>query len=129
MMLTGQNHSLRKWLIRLLLLTMLFPATGLYAMPDQQVASNEFPPCHQLQGQDHTLDQSIERKSCCDSLHQCSGDCDHGCTDCFSTLHSPCLISFSSELQRTEKLFTIPASTYSTGISPTLFLRPPRQFL
>ena len=129
MNLIGQNNSMRIWLVRLLLLTMIFPATSLYAMPDQQLVSNDATPCHQSHGQSHTLEHNLEKKSCCDSLHQCAGDCDHGCSDCFSTSHSPCLILFSSELQRTEKLFAIPGSSYSTGVSPTLLLRPPRQFI
>ena len=129
MNLTGLNLNLKIWLGRLLLLTMMFPATSLYAMPAQQESDKEVVPCHQLHGEIQKQTEKIDSKCCCDSLHQCSGDCEHACTDCFSSFHSPFLITFSGELQQSEKLFAYPASSYGIGISSTLLLRPPRQFI
>lgn len=125
---SGKNNRLRDWLVKLILLAMIVPASGMYALPDQQAANSVLPPCHQSQQQDEQISaKSTASKSCCDSLHECSGNCIHDCTDCFSNGQVGGLIIFSDELQQSKKIYIHPVSSYNNGVSPTLLLRPPRQ--
>ena len=124
----GQKNRLRNWLIRVLLLAMVIPgSSAVLAMPDPQAGSNDVSPCHQSQSHhQQTASESDTGHSCCDSLHQCGGNCDHGCKDCFSTGHAPCLISSSAELQHTDKIYLLPVSVINNGVISPLLLRPPR---
>lgn len=123
----GQKNRIRKWLVGYLLLVLIVPVSGVYAMPDQQAASNEIPPCHQTQQHEQAAVAPDSGHNCCDSLHQCAGDCDHDCTDCFSTGHAPCLVSTTAELQQIHQIHLVPVSVINNGVTPTLLLRPPCQ--
>ena len=122
----GQKNRLRKWLTSILLLAMIVPASGGYAMPAQQAASNDMPPCHQMQQHEQAAAVSDSGHNCCDSLHQCAGNCGHDCSDCFSTGHAPCLIGSSAEFQQIHQAHLVPVSIINFGVTPTLLLRPPR---
>jgi hypothetical protein len=125
----GQDGKVRKWLVGLLLCVLIVPASGLYAMPNKQSADNGLPPCHQVQDQEQTATQGKSSKSCCDSLHQCDGNCDHDCSDCFSTGHLFGLIPLPAEPQQSASSHSIPISSYHNGLKSTNLLRPPRQFI
>ena len=118
---------MRKWLIGLLLCALVVPASGLYAMPSKQSADDALPPCHQVQDHEQTVIQGNSSKDCCDSLHQCNGNCDHDCSDCFSTAHLFGLIILPAEPQQAADSHSFPVSTYHSGLSLTLLLRPPCQ--
>lgn len=124
----GQDGKVRKWLVMLLLSSLIIPASSLYAMPNEQPVDNGFLPCHQMQDQDQTATQRNSSKNCCDSLHQCDGKCEHDCSDCFSTGHVFGLTNFPAEPQQSTSHHTIPVSSYHTGLTSTGLLRPPRHF-
>jgi hypothetical protein len=113
----------------LLLSSLIIPASSLYAMPNELPVDNGIPPCHQVQDQEQTASKSHGAKNCCDTLHQCNGNCDHDCSDCFSTGHVFGLISFPADPQHLTSIHKIPVSSYHTGLTSTDLLRPPRQFV
>jgi hypothetical protein len=120
-----QKNRLRKWLVGFLLLAISVPsASGVYAMTNQQAASNDTPPCHQTQQHEQAVAASDSGHDCCDSLHQCGGNCDHDCTDCYSTGHAPCIVSSSAEPQQIQQLHLVPVSFINNGVTPTPLLRP-----
>ena len=125
----GQKGKVRKWLVMLLLSALIIPASSLYAMPDKRSVDNGLPPCHQVQDHEETSGKAHDSKNCCDTLHQCNGNCDHDCSDCFSTGHVFGLISFPAELQHSTSDHTILVSSYHTDLISTDLLRPPRQFV
>jgi len=125
----GQDDKVRKWLIRLLLCALIVPASSLYAMPSQQSADNELPPCHQVQDNEQTASKGVSTNGCCDTLHQCDGSCGHDCSDCFSTGHLFGLITLPAEPQQSASSHSAPVSSYPNGLITTLLLRPPCQFV
>ena len=120
---------MRKWLVGLLVCALMLPAYSLYAMPSTQSADNTVPPCHQKQDQEQTATQANNSKDCCDSLHQCNGNCDHDCSDCFSSGHLLGLITLPAELPGSVNSHSLLVTTSHNGLTPTLLLRPPCQFV
>lgn len=125
----GQYGRVRKWFIMLLLSSLIIPASSLYAMSNEQPVDNGLPPCHQVQDHKQTTGKAHGANSCCDTVHQCNGNCDHDCSDCFSTVHVFGLISFAAEPQYSTRHHMIPVSLYHTGLTSTDLLRPPRQLV
>ena len=119
----------RKWLVGLLVSVLVVPASGLYAMPGSQTADISLTPCHHAQNYMQTDSNTQGVNECCDTLHQCDGNCDHECSDCFSTGHFLALVTFSYEPPPLSNSHSIPLSSYHTGIAPTNLLRPPCQFV
>ena len=125
----GQDNKVRKWLLRLLLCSLIIPTSGLYAMSGKQSADNASPPCHQMQDFEQITTQANSGKGCCDTLHQCDDNCDHGCTNCFSSGHFMALVSLPVEPQHSTSAYSLPVFSYHNGLIPTLLLRPPRQLV
>lgn len=122
-----QNSGMRKWLASLLVCALLIPSYSLYAIPGKQSADSGMPPCHQVQDQERTVSLDNSSKDCCDPLHQCDGNCDHQCSDCFSTGHLFVLSTFADEPLQSVISHGLPVSTFHLGLTPTLLLRPPCQ--
>jgi hypothetical protein len=124
-----QNSGMRRWLTGLLVCALMIPGYSLYAMPSTQTVDNAKPPCHQLQDQEQIATQGNNNMDCCESLHQCNGNCDHDCSDCFSTGHLLGLIALPAELAGSASSHSLAVITSHNGLTPTLLLRPPCQFV
>ena len=124
-----QNSGMRRWLAGLLVCALMIPVSSLYAMPGTQSVDNTVPPCHQVQDQEQIPAQDSSSMDCCESLHQCNGTCEHQCSDCFSSGHLFALITLPDQPVRSASTYSFPVSTSHNGLTSTLLLRPPSQFV
>ena len=122
-----RQSGVHKWFVRLLVIALLIPSTPLFALPGQHAEVADSPPCHQSQQQSQFAEEVSNQNDCCDSLHQCAGNCEHDCSDCYSSSSIWGVITLPAEPQLSGNSHSIPVSSYHTGLAPTLLLRPPCQ--
>ncbi len=121
------HSGAHKWLVRLLVFMLLVPTPALYAMPAQQTVETDTPSCHQVQQQAQFAVEATTQDDCCSSSDNCMGDCEHDCTDCYSSGSVPAVITATTESQITSTSRYIPVSSSHTGLVQIILLRPPCQ--